>query len=164
MKSIITVILSFCILSCYAQDTLTLEGVKYVGYSLNKTLNRSFMNKRHFFVKKQDTISVNQKLPLDLRKGIIYDYGVFFKCHLQKDTVYSISLKKIGLEHIPLIYNNYYRINAIFKNSSDRSKYIEIKKNTKVSYKGNYMKYFDLDNELYDMVRLAPGTGCRFDH
>ena len=76
----------------------------------------------------------------------------------------SISLKKIGLEHIPLIYNNYYRINAIFKNSSDRSKYIEIKKNTKVSYKGNYMKYFDLDNELYDMVRLAPGTGCRFDH
>lgn len=164
IRIITSIILSISLFNSFAQNCRKFEGLLYKGYFIDKTLNKSFVNKRMIFIKEKDTIFINQKLPFDPSKKTFYDYGLYYNCHLRKDEIYSIGLKKISLKDIPRYFNNYYRINAIFNDEYNLSKYIEIIKNTKFLIKGYYVKYLDMNNEIYEIVNLSPTTDCGIIH
>ncbi len=105
---------------------------------------------------KKDTIGLN-----------IIDNGIYYNCHLQKDTIYTIQLKKICVNEIPDFCNSYYKINAVFENK-DCSEFSEINKNTpyeyKCGYSKDYGKFIDIDNTLYEIVDLKPTNNCFYPH
>jgi len=166
IKAIIIIIItvSINVFNCSAQELKKYEELKYKGYILSKTFNKSFINKKLFFLKNKDTIFFNQKLPYNSSKKTFYDYGIYYNCMLQKDTSYSIVLKKVNLRDIPTYLNNYYRINTVFKNKYDSSSYTEIKKNTRFLIKGNNDKYLDINNKIYEIIGLSPPTECGIVH
>jgi len=160
-KHIIFIILScFNIYNCVAQKVTTYNKIVYRGCSVSKTVNKCFVNKKLLFTKNNDTIIINQKLPFRLQHATLYDYGIYYNCHLEVDTAYSFKLKKIKLSDIPILHNSYYRINADFIDSLNLSKYIDIRKNTSFLIKGYYDKFFDINNEIYEIIELSPLTGC----
>lgn len=84
IQTIISLALSIVVLNCRAQSILRLNGITYKGYTLNKTLNQSFVNKKFIFTSScKDTIYLNQKLPFDVSKTTFYDQGIYYNCHLQ---------------------------------------------------------------------------------
>jgi hypothetical protein len=167
MKTLSTILLVIIFCRCWenpVNNVKELKGYKYSGYKLGATLNSSFVNKAFMFVKADDTAIINQKLPFDSDKKILFDKGIFYSCKLTKGTTYDLKLKEIGPESIPSAYISYYRTNAIFDVPADSSAYREIAKNTTYMYLGNYEKYIDMNSKLYEIVYLDPPTGCRFDH
>ena len=161
---IITVLSLISIINCTAQTIIKYNNFIYKGYTLNKTFNTGFINKKLLFVKNRDTIYINQKLPYSTHKLTFYDYGIYFNCHLEIDSLYTFKLKKIRKKDVPSYFNNYYRINTLFKNRSNPSRFIEIKRNTAFLIKGYYDKYFDLNNELFEIMELSPLSGCGIIH
>jgi hypothetical protein len=91
------------------------------------------------------------------------DRGIFYGCHLKKDTVYTFILKKICLNDISDVPNDYYKTNTI-PDQKDCSKFIEIEKNTEYKYEGNYGKYVDISGTLYEIIGLNPSGDCVFQH
>jgi len=151
----------FLLSNCNAQNKLTL---RYLGYQFNSTKNKSFVSQDLKFLKDdKDTIHMNVRLPFDTITYNIIDRGIFYGCHLKKDTVYTITLKKICVNNIPDVPNDYYKINTI-PDQKDCSKFIEIEKNTKYKYEGNYGKYVDISGILFEIMGLNPSGGCFFQH
>ncbi|MDM1377349.1 hypothetical protein [Myroides marinus] len=153
-------IILFTFFSCKAQEKVTL---RYIGNQSSGTENESFINNSFLFLNKNDTIKVNVKTPFNINKMEIINRGIYYNCQLKKDTIYSLTLKKICTADIPEIFNSYYKTNTI-PDKTDCSKFTEIKKNTVYDYKGNYEKYVDIDDVLYEVIGLSPDTGCFYPH
>ncbi|OYQ41531.1 hypothetical protein, partial [Flavobacterium aurantiibacter] len=149
----------FCII-CNAQDSIIGQ---YIGENYKKTKNNSFVSKELLFLKNKDTIKLNLKLPIDTSKNIVNDLGLFFNCHLKKDTIYKITLKKILWSKIPETEYSYYRINLISK-EPDSYEFIEVNRNTPYGYRGNYGKYVDMNNIIYEIIGISPDETCFFSH
>lgn len=164
MRALITLLFSviclFSCCSCKGQESLTM---RYVGHRYKETKNKSFINDELIFLKGKDSLFINVKLPFDLNNHQIVDRGIFYNCHLKKDTTYTLTLKKICVKDISDVPNSYYMTNAIF-NKKDCSKFTEIKRNTKYKYEGNYGKYVDMNGGLYEIIRLSPSDGCFFQN
>jgi len=144
--------------NCKAQE-LTL---RYIGFQYNITRNNSFINKELKFLKEnKDTLEINLKLPFDTIKHEVFEMGIYYRCFLEKDTIYTIRLEKICINDMLDVPHSYYKINAI-PDQEDCSAFTEIEKNTKYNYNGNYEKYVDVDNVLYRIVILSPTDGCHF--
>lgn len=143
-----------------AQEKYT---ARYLGQAYNFTKNKSFINNELIFFKDNDTLRINVKLPYDTIQHQIIDRGIYYNCHLKKDTVYTFIIKKICVIDIPMEYNSYYHSNIIV-NKKDCSSFKEIEKNTEYVYRGNYGKYIDMNNVLYEIVGLSPDSGCVFQH
>jgi len=163
-KTIITSALLFLICYCQAQETFT---GKYVGFSYGLTKNESFINKTIRFVSfDNDTLLINLKLPIDTTHNII-DMGIYYNCHLQRDTIYTITLKKICVNEIPDVCNSYYFTNTVF-DDVDCTKFTEIEKNTPYEYKCGYSKgygkFVDIKGLLYEIVELKPDKDCFCPH
>lgn len=146
--------------SCKAQEKVTLL---YLGYQYNNTKNSSFVSKELNFLKANDTLHMNIRLPYDTIKHEIINRGIYYNCHLKKDTTYTFTLKKICVNNIPDVPNSYYKTNTI-PNKKDCSKFTEVEKNTGYKYEGNYGKYVDIDRTLYEIIGLSPNDGCFFPH
>lgn len=156
--------LIFSICSCMVHSQLKLNQVKYLGYSYKSTFNKSFVNKQFKFLNKKDTIFINLRVPFDSSKNNITNEGLFYSCQLAKDSLYSFTLKKTSHKAIPAEWNSYYRINALFLNGAKKSKFREVKKNTDYLYVGNYGKFVDIKNELYEILLLSPTLNCVLQH
>ena len=154
------IILAFACLSGRAPERII---ARYIGHQYTKTKNSSFINDRLIFVDKNDTIIFNIKWPVEEKQAEILNYGLFYNCHLKADTFYTFTLKKICLKDIPKEYNSYYNTNAIF-DGINTSKFIEIKKNTRSKYSGNYGKFIDRDGILYEIIGLKPDGDCFLQH
>ncbi len=159
MKPLIVFILAY---SLGIQNQVTLTG-QYIGYKYIETRNRSFINKQMYFLQGKDSLYINIKLPIDTDNDII-DPGMLYGCYLKKDSIYMITLNKICLSNIPIEYNSYYRINTIVPKENNCSYFEEIKKDTKYLYRGNYGKYVDKNNELFEIVDIRPTDCCNFLH
>jgi len=161
----------FCFLllslpACVAQETIT---VRYISSQYNRTKNNSFICKEMRFIsyKNNDTLSMNVRLPLKVTVKVsndtigidVVDMGIYYDCHLKKDTIYTITVKKICINEIPEVYHSYYNTNAIFDNN-DCSKFTEIEKNTPYEYIGYYGKFVDIKGILYEIVGLKPDNDC----
>jgi hypothetical protein len=160
--------------SCLAQETVT---ARYIGDTIKLTKNNSFICKEIRFVSDNDndTLFINVRLPLKIttnRKKVIkavkfIDMGIYYNCHLQQDTIYTIMLQRICVTEIPDICNSYYFTNAVF-DSVDCSKFTEIEKNTpyeyKCSYSKDYGKFVDINGILYEIVGLKPDNDCFYPH
>lgn len=142
---------------CNAQEILT---VRYVGYQLRPTKNNNFICKELlFFFNDNDTLKMNLRLPLkltitpknDTTKAEFVDMGLYYNHHLQQDSIYSITLKKICLDAIPDMCNSYYFTNAVF-DKIDCVKFTEVKKDTPYEYKCNYGKFVDINGVLYEVI------------
>jgi hypothetical protein len=149
---------------CKAQEEVIIE-LRYIDDRYNETLNESFVNRNMIFIAENDTLNINLKLPFNINNPMLFNTGIFYNCHLQQDSVYTITLKKICVNDIPEICNSYYKINAIF-DDKDCSKFTEIQKNTPYEYicgysKG-YGKFVDIDNVLYEITDLIPHDCCFF--
>jgi hypothetical protein len=97
----------------------------------------------------------------------IYSTGIYYNCHLQQDTIYTITLQKICVNEIPDFCNSYYFTNAVF-DSIDCSKFTEIENNTPYEYKCGYSKgygkFVDIKGTLYEIVGLKPDKDCFYPH
>ena len=161
MRTIILyVITSALVCSCKAQENLKMQ---YVGNQTSESFNSSFINNTFIFLRDNDTLKMNVKVPFDLEKMEINSRGLYYNCILRTGTVYTFSLKKIKPSDIPEEYNSYYKTNLVLNNENS-SKFQEIKKNTSYLYKGNYEKYIDINNVLYEIVDLSPNTDCALPH
>ena len=161
MKTIIVfVIMLFTLCGCKAQDKITLC---YIGYQYKETKNNSFLNKQLLFTHNEDTLKMNLRLPFDISNHNVIDSGIFYNCHLKKGTTYTITLKKTCVTDIHETFNSYYNINTI-PDKTDCSRFIEIRKNTRFRYFGNYGKYVDIDGVLYEIIGLSPDDDCCYPH
>ncbi|GGE99254.1 hypothetical protein SAMN05443634_102300 [Chishuiella changwenlii] len=153
-------IMFFLFFNCKAQEKMTL---RYVDHQYKETKNKSFVNNELVFIKSEDTLRMNVKVPFKQSNAQIINRGIFYNCHLKENTIYTITLKKICINDIPEAFNSYYRTNTI-TDKTDCSKFTEIKNNTNYEYKGDYEKYVDIDNVLYEIIELSPNTGCFYPH
>lgn len=161
MKTIIVfAIMLFTLCGCKAQDKITLC---YIGYQYKETKNNSFLNKQLLFTHNEDTLKMNLRLPFDISNHNVIDSGIFYNCHLKKGTTYTITLKKTCVTDIHETFNSYYNINTI-PDKTDCSRFIEIRKNTRFRYFGNYGKYVDIDGVLYEIIGLSPDDDCCYPH
>jgi hypothetical protein len=154
----------FTICSCKSYSQLTLNQVKYIGSSYKSSLNKSFVTNQLKFLNKEDTVYINLRLPFDSSNNNIINEGLYYSCKLVTDSSYSFTLKKSNYNAIPNEWNSYYRINAKFLNRKRKSKFREIKKDTEYLYKGNYGKFIDINNELYEIILLSPASNCALQH
>lgn len=150
----------FTFFSCKAQEKVTL---RYIGHQYKETKNKSFVNDELTFIKNNDTLRVNIKVPFNESDAQIINRGIYYNCHLKEDTVYTLTLKKICANDIPEAFNSYYKTNTI-PDKKDCSKFTEIEKNTDYEYKGNYGKYVDIDGVLYEIIGLSPDNNCFYPH
>jgi hypothetical protein len=151
----------FSLNNCFAQEKLI---VHYIGSQLKSTKNYSFLSKELKFLKEnKDTLKMNIRLPYDTINHKIIDMGIFYNCHLREDTVYIIILKKICVNDITDVPNSYYKINTI-PDKNDCSLFTEMEKNTIYKYEGNYGKYVDINNELFEIMGLSPSNDCFFSN
>lgn len=164
MKLIFVTISFLSFLYPKEQDTIEYKNYKYIGFVYTPTLNYSFVNKALLFIKNSDTVIVNQKLPFNLLKKEIFNEGVYYNCRVDSSKIYSLVFKKISQKNIPSEYANYYKINASFSDSSNPSKFKEFSHNTEFKYYGNYMKYFDINGELVEILNITPSCNCRFEN
>lgn len=153
-------IMLFTFFSCKAQEKVTL---RYIGHQYKETKNKSFVNDELTFIKNNDTLRVNIKVPFNESDAQIINRGIYYNCHLKEDTVYTLTLKKICANDIPEAFNSYYKTNTI-PDKKDCSKFTEIEKNTDYEYKGNYGKYVDIDGVLYEIIGLSPDNNCFYPH
>jgi hypothetical protein len=160
-KLVLSTFILFSLLSCKTQESLLLQ---YIGYQYRETLNKSFIDKEMLFLKGKDSLIINIKIPFDLSKPEILNQGIFYNCHLKKDSIYTIKLKKICVSDIPDDFNSYYKTNGFFSDKNKCSRFTEIRKDTEYLYKGNYGKYIDINNELYEIIGLSPSDICFFSH
>jgi len=114
-------------------------------------------------LKENDTLEMNLRIPFNSNKHEIIDKGIFYNCHLKPGTVYTITLKKICTNDIVDVPNSYYKTNII-PEKKNCSRFTEIEKNTRYEYKGNYGKYIDFKNTLYEIIDLTPNGDCAFQH
>lgn len=135
----------------HSQVQFKLMEYRYIRFSYTQTHNKSFINKAMVFKKGNDSITINQKLPFDFDKKEIFDNGFFYNCSLKIDSIYTIMLIQVVKDAIPTEYISYYRINSIFPDRRNKSKFIEIDKDSDFYYRGYYDKYFDIRNTLYKM-------------
>jgi hypothetical protein len=164
MKLIFVTISLLLFLYSKSQDTIEYKNYKYIGFVYTPTLNHSFVNKALLFVKNSDTVVINQKLPFNLLKKEIFNEGVYYNCRVDSNKIYSLVFKKISQKIIPDNHVNYYKINASFSDSSNSSKFKEFSRNTEFKYYGNYMKYFDINWELVEILNITPKCNCRFEN
>lgn len=156
--------LGFSAFACDANSELKLNQVKYIESSYKSSFNKSFVNKEFKFLNNGDTVIFNLRLPYDSSNNAIMYDGLFYSCQLIKDSLYSFTLKKADLNMIPSEWNSYYRSNAVFSDKKQKPKFKETKRDTKYSYRGNYGKFVDIDNELYEIILLSPALNCEFEH
>lgn len=161
---ILLYLLYFSICSCKSYSQLTLNQVKYVGSSYKSSFNKSFVTNQLKFLNKADTVLINLRLPFDSSTNSIINKGLFYSCKLATDSFYSFTLKRSNYDAIPKEWNSYYRTNAIFLSGNRRSKFKEIKKDTEYLYKGNYGRFVDVNNELYEIILLSPSSSCGLYH
>lgn len=161
MKLILYSIILYSFIGCKTQDKIT---GSYFDYQYSGTENTSYLRQELKFINKdKDTLKVNLRLPYDTISRNIINRGVFYNCILKKGTIYTITLKKICVKDIPETFNSYYKTNAI-PDKTDCSKFREIKNNTAYEYKGDYGKYVDINNVIYEVIGLSPSDGCFFVH
>lgn len=160
MKKLILLLTLFSLTSCKAQEKLTMH---YIEHRYYPTKNKSFVNDELIFLKNKDTLRINAKVPFNSQNGNIINLGIYYNCHLQKDSLYTIQLKKICLKDIPEMQNSYYKVNAVF-DKNDCSKFREIENNTSYEYKGNYGMYVDIQGILYEIIGVSPSDMCVFQH
>ena len=164
MRNIILVLFVFA--SCvviWAQDIIRYVDLKYIGYEYVETLNNSFINKRILFFKASDSVIFNIRIPFSMEEKKVYDTGIFYNCILRKDSLYSFELKKAFVSEIPKEYNSYYITNGVFPYKK-KSKFTEIKKDTKYMYQGNNGMFIDINHELYLILKMTPEYDCIFQH
>jgi hypothetical protein len=160
MKKIILLLVLFLNYKCCsAQEIIKYKDLKYQGYLYQQTLNKSFINKRMLFLQGNDSIFFNIKIAFDFVKNNIYDPGIFYNCTLRKDSLYFFELKKVSLSEIPKEYNSYYISNGVFS-SDNKSKFTEVKKDTKYIYQGNNAMFIDINHGLYLIVKMTPASEC----
>ncbi|WP_288443870.1 hypothetical protein [uncultured Chryseobacterium sp.] len=160
MRIVVYGIIMLTTFSCKAQEKVTLS---YVSHQYNKTHNKSFLNNELTFLKGKDTLKVNIKVPFDETNAQIVNQGIFYNCHLKKDTLYTFTLKKVCITDIPEGFSSYYKTNMI-PDKKDCSKLVEIQKNTEYKYSGNYGKYVDINRVLYEITGITPDDSCFFPH
>lgn len=153
-------LLLLSVVSCKAQEKVT---ARYIGHRYKESKNKSFINNQLLFLNGNDTVQMNLRVPFDMSKPEIIDRGIYYNCHLKSDTVYTIKLKKICVSDMPDVPNNYYKINTI-PDKKDCSKFTEVEKNTGYKYEGNYGKYVDVKNVLYEIIGLSPSGDCIFQN
>ncbi|SFO17548.1 hypothetical protein SAMN05421741_1249 [Paenimyroides ummariense] len=153
-------IILFLCFSCKAQERMTL---RYVGQNYKETKNKSFINNELKFIRNGDTLRFSIKVPYDASKRQFINEGIFYNCHLKKETIYDITLKKICVTDIPEAFYSYYKTNTIM-NEIDCSKFTEVEKDTEYKYLGKYGKYLDIEGVLYEVIGLSPDNGCVFPH
>lgn len=107
---------------------------------------------------------MNLRLPYDSSTKNIVDAGLFYSCQIALDSLYTFTLKKITSNAIPIEWNSYYKTNAIFLGGNKKHKFKEKEKDTEYMYKGNYGKFVDIDNGLYEITLLLPTLGCALQH
>ncbi|MDO6433296.1 hypothetical protein Q4E93_21980 [Flavitalea sp. BT771] len=147
---------------CSCKGQLQIKG-RYEGNVYKETLNDSFINSELRFINGSDTVKLNLKLPFDRDKRQVNDRGIFYNCHLKKDTVYSITLKTICAADIVDVPVCYYKINTI-PDVKECFRFTEVAKTTEYRDIGNYGKYVDMGGVLYEIVRLSPNSSCYFQH
>lgn len=156
---VILALLSFY--SCKAQEKIDL---KYIGYTYKETDNDSFINRElRFLNHDKDTLKINIKMPFDRNDPKIINPGIYYNCNLKENSTYILTLKKVCINNIPDSDNSYYKINGLFKDENC-SEFKELKKNTPYLYQGNYGKYVDINNILYEVINVNPNADCMLPH
>jgi len=144
-----------------AQETVTM---RYIGRRYQETMNKSFKNEELVFLKNNDTLLMNIKLPFDAFNPRIFAPGVYYDCRLIQNVDYTFTIKKISVKDLPENDHSYYKINARFSDDSAPSRFTQVKKNTKYASRGNYGKYVDINNELYEITALLPDGSCIYPY
>jgi hypothetical protein len=166
-KIVIYFVILISLSNCNAQQKTTNLDRKivmcYMGHKYTETQNTSFLNQELMFIKDKDSLIMNIKIPFDMSKSEILKQNVFYDCVLKIGIIYTFTLKKICGTEIPSEINSYYKTNTVFS-ETNCSKFTETKKNTAYLSKGNYGKYIDIDNELYEIINLSPSDECKFFH
>lgn len=150
--------------------------MRYIDYQYKPTKNNSFLCKELRFVldNTNDTLLMNIRLPLKVNIASsndpiavnIIDYGIYSNCHLRKDTIYTIGLKKICISEISDICNSYYKTNAVF-DSVNCSEFTEIEndnisRNDRNCIRGS--RFVDIKGILYEIISLTPNNDCFYLH
>lgn len=149
----LTVLYTIILLTICFYHTEKKLTLRYIGYEYKESKNKSFLNKELIFMRDEDTLRINLRLPYDAVNRTVFCRGFPHNYFLKEDKRYTFTLKEICVTEIPEIFNSYYKINTI-PDTTNCSKFTEIEKDTEFSYIGNYEKYVDIDNVLYEIIDI----------
>lgn len=162
MKALTILLISLFYISGHSQQQLA--DVTYVGSKYDISKNKNFVNKSMYFIKDLDTITLNIKLPYESNTNNIKDSGIYYYCQLEAGNVYTIFYNPICIEEIPKNTITYYHSNACFKISKKCSSFKELISDSSAIPQGNYSKYFDMNNILYEITSINPDEECNYPH
>jgi hypothetical protein len=161
MRKILLYIVVITCIGCRTQHIVSYKDLRFISNSYQGTQNKNFINKRIVFLSVKDSVFFNIKIAWDADVKNINDPGIFYNCQLNKDTLYTFTLKKATVSAIPVEYNSYYLTNGQFP-SAKSSKFKEVKKNTPYNYVGNTGMFIDINDELYTIEKMTPTTRLYF--
>ena len=160
MKHFILYSLIFLLfVGCAAKKTLT---GRYIGQRYSHTVNKSFINSELIFVDAKDTFRMNLKVPYNSSTSDTINTGIYRRCHLKKDRVYSFKLKPVNGKDIPDALNSYYQINAIFTSERRNATFVDVEKDTEFMHR-NPGSFIDMDFHVYEIVELMPDKDCDYE-
>jgi hypothetical protein len=161
MKTLLLTIALFILIlyGCTTQKKLTL---RYIAQRYTRTVNKSFLNNELLFLNGKDTLRMNVKLPYNPVASDTVNTGIYRRCHLKKDRVYSFKLKPVNGKDIPDVLNSYYKLNAIFSSEKRNATYTEVKKDTEFLQR-NPGSFIDMNGQVYEIMELMPDQDCDYE-
>lgn len=151
--------LLLCVIRVSAQQISLVFCYKTYDISMNK----SYVTQKFYFFNDSDTICMNMRIPFNSEKMEINDWGLYYNCHLLKDSTYKFSLEKINSLQIPEWEDSYYKSNVKY-NDSDIYQFTEKKQDSPYSLRGHYYLYVDIDNIIYKILSIHPNDNCFYPH
>lgn len=145
--------------SCTGQKTL--KGL-FLGQRYTATANKSFVNSELLFLDGKDTFRFNVKVPYNPATSDTVNTGIYRRCHLKKDKVYSFKLKPVSAKSIPDALNSYYKINAIFTSEKRNATFTEVEKDTEFMHR-NPGSFVDMHSHVYEIIELMPDNDCDYE-
>lgn len=151
------------LLLCEARVSAQQFSLVFCHKKYDISMNKSYVTQKFYFLNDSDTICMNMRIPFNSEENEINDLGLYYNCHMLKDSTYKFSLEKINSLQIPEWEDSYYKSNVEY-NDNDIYKFTEKKQDTSYSSKGYYYLYVDIDNIIYKILSVQPNDNCFYPH
>ncbi len=169
MRNIVLIIIAL-IITCIC-SSFTFTGRFLGDYVYVSPYNKCALRKKMQFATNDrgdstDTIFFNRVIFFDTTNIKIYDQGIFYGCHLKKDSVYTITLEPVPPSKIFNLRHSgfnvdYYISNCYFPDMAS-NRFVEREFNISgLNYMWNI--FVDRNDSLYQIKEITPTCDCQMN-